>query len=196
MLPHSEACERNKEPIRHLLETVFSDVVTVLEVGSGTGQHAEHFSKQLPHLNWQTSDQKHYLSGLMERVSHAKLGNLRQPLLLDVLAEEWPSQVFDAVYSANTLHIMSWRAVEAFFAGVGDVLKTGSLLVVYGPFKYEGFHTSDSNQHFDDMLRSQDALSGIRDFEAVNDLAQQAHLHLVADHEMPANNRCLVWEKQ
>jgi len=167
----------------------------VLEVGSGSGQHAEYFSDRLPHLNWQPSDQEQYLPGLIARCTQAKHSNLRKPLLLDVLANEWPAQRFDAIYSANTLHIMPWQAVEAFFKGVGKTLQVGGQLIVYGPFKYDGGHTSNSNQQFDLQLRSRDCGSAIRDFEAVNSLAESAEMGLASDYEMPANNRCLVWVK-
>jgi len=192
--PFSQACENNKAPILALLKTHFSEVEQVLEVGSGTGQHAAFFAEQLPHLHWQPSDQPEYLSGIKTWVDYAALDSLASPIELNV-DNPWPIKATQAIYSANTLHIMSWQQVEAFFFGVKKHLANGGLLFVYGPFNYQGQFTSESNARFDQWLKARDSLSGIRDFEAVNTLAEEAGLELVADHAMPANNRSLVWRK-
>jgi SAM-dependent methyltransferase len=193
MLPFSEACERNKEPILAVLREAFADCSRVVEIGAGTGQHAVHLARHLPHLEWQPTDRAEWLEGLAARVAAEGPPNLLAPVELDVLREPWPPVRGDAVFSANTLHIMSWPAVEALFAGLGRVLEPGGVLAVYGPFKYRGAFTTPSNAEFDAMLRDRDPASGVRDFEAVNALAERAGLALQADHPMPANNQLLVW---
>jgi hypothetical protein len=167
----------------------------VLEIGAGTGQHAVHFARHLPWLTWQPTDRGEHLAGLAARVAVEGPSNLAPPVELDVLVAPWPVFEADAAFSANTLHIMSWRAVEALFAGLGSLLPAGGVLVVYGPFHYGGRATSDSNAAFDAMLRERDPESGVRDFEAVDALARTAGLELLSDHAMPANNRLLVWRR-
>jgi cyclopropane fatty-acyl-phospholipid synthase-like methyltransferase len=193
MLAFSEACERNKQPILGILRDELAKCTRVLEIGSGTGQHAVHFARHLRHLEWQPTDRADYLPDLAARIAEEGTPNLLAPLELDVQHWQWPKVTVDAVYSANTLHIMSWPEVEAFFSGVGHTLATGGLLAVYGPFRYAGQFTSDSNAAFDRSLRQRDPASGIRDIEAVNSLAETQGLALAADHAMPANNQLLVW---
>ena len=192
-LPFSEACERNKGPILDVLRDVFVDRSKVLEIGSGTGQHAVHFAAGLPHLTWQPTDLPEQLPGIQAWLAHAQLANLLPPLAVDVNRSPWPSA--DAVFTANTLHIVSWPEVTVIFERVGRLLPAGGLLVVYGPFNYEGRPTSESNARFDLMLRSRDHRSGIRDFEAVDALAAQWGMVLLRDEAMPANNRTLVWRR-
>mgnify|MGYP005619677819 FL=1 len=196
MLPISEACERNKGPILEVLKQAFADRQSVLEIGSGTGQHALHFAQNLPHLVWQPSDFGNYLPGLRARLQTSPLPNLRGALELDVRSSKKPSSEYDAVFSANTLHIMSADAVEQFFELVGSVLGEGGKLVVYGPFNHKGEYSSPSNQQFDMHLKSQNPESAIRDFEWVNSLAEAERFKLIEDISMPANNRCVVWEKE
>jgi len=196
VLTFSEACERNKDPILQALRPWLANCSRVVEVGAGTGQHAVHFARQLPHLDWQPTDRREYLPGMVARIAAEGTANLRPPMELDVMQDEWPRFAADAVYSANTLHIMSWPEVEAFCRGVGRILGEGGLLAVYGPFRYAGRFTSDSNAVFDRSLRSRDPASGIRDFEAVNVLAAAQGLALEADHAMPANNHLLVWRRR
>jgi SAM-dependent methyltransferase len=193
VLPFSEACERNKEPIFAVLREAYADRRRVVEIGSGTGQHAVHFARHLPHVVWQPTDRAEWLEGLAERIAAEGPPNLLAPVELDVLREPWPPVRGDAVFSANTLHIMSWQAVEALFAGLGRILEPGGVLALYGPFKYRGAFTTPSNAEFEAMLRDRDPASGVRDFEAVNALAELAGLALQADHPMPANNQLLVW---
>jgi cyclopropane fatty-acyl-phospholipid synthase-like methyltransferase len=195
MLPFSEACERNKGPILDILRDVFAPARRVLEIGSGTGQHAVWFARHLPHLQWQPTDRATELPGLRERVASEGPPNLHDAVELDVRALPWNVAKADAVFSANTLHIMARDGVEAFFAGVGQTLEPGGVLTVYGPFRYRGDYTSPSNAAFDDWLKRRDPASGIRDFEAVDALARAAGLVLVADHAMPANNQLLVWRR-
>ncbi len=196
MLPFSAACERNKDPILDVLRIRFADRGRVLEIGSGTGQHAVHFARALGHLIWHPTEQLIYLSDLAERVKLEGTPNLRAPALLDVRQALWPLRGVDAIFTANTLHIMSWSEVAALFHGIGGVLSPGGVLCIYGPFRYAGRHTSDSNREFDLMLRERDPESGLRDLEAVSALAQQYGLRLDADHDLPANNRLVVFTKE
>jgi cyclopropane fatty-acyl-phospholipid synthase-like methyltransferase len=197
VLISSEACERNKGPILEVLTRELAAHRAVLEVGSGTGQHAVHFARHLPHLSWQPSEVADQEPALSERIRLEGPANLRAPVVLDVRSLPWAAspghEPFDALFSANTLHIMAWDAVEDFFRGVGATLGGGGVLCVYGPFRYHGRHTSDSNADFDAWLRTRDPASGIRDFEALDALARAQGLRLAADHAMPANNRTLVW---
>jgi SAM-dependent methyltransferase len=196
MLPVSDACERNKEPILSVLRTCFADSAFVLEIGSGTGQHAVYFAHHLPHLAWQPTEQLNYLADLAARVRLEGGANLRPPTVLDVRQAVWPARSVDAVFTANTLHIMSWPVVVALYRGVAEVLAPGGVLCVYGPFRYGGEYTSESNREFDRMLQERDPLSGIRDIEAVRELAGPYGLSLIADHDLPANNRLLVFGKE
>jgi len=184
MKPFSEASERNRAPILMVLKRVFKDRQRVLEIGSGTGQHAAYFAAALPHLVWQTSDVAEHLAGIREWIPTPS------PLELDV-DQEWPKIEADAIFSANTCHIMSWPQVERMFAGIGKLAP--AVLALYGPFNYHGRHTSESNARFDAMLRARDSASGLRDFVAVDALAKSVGLVLQEDNPMPANNRLLVW---
>jgi SAM-dependent methyltransferase len=192
-LPFSDACERNKGPILEVLREAFAELHRVVEIGAGTGQHAVHFARHLPQLEWQPTDRPEYLPGLSARIAVEGPPNLQAAVQLDVLRQPWPAVRGDAVFSANTLHIMSWPAVEALFAGLPRILDPGGVLAIYGPFKYGGQFTTPSNAAFDAMLRERDPDSGLRDFESVNALANAAGLELQADHAMPANNQLLVW---
>jgi SAM-dependent methyltransferase len=195
ILTCSEACERNKDPILAVLRDAFAASRQVLEIGSGTGQHAVHFARHLPHLHWQPSDTGEYLDALGERIARAGGANLAPPVELDVRAHTRPVADFDGVFSANTLHIMSWEAVRELFRGVGSHLRRQGVLCVYGPFRYAGRYTSESNADFDRYLKDRDPASGIRDFEAVDEFARQEGLELDGDHDMPAHNRTLVWRR-
>ncbi|MBT3015795.1 MAG: DUF938 domain-containing protein [Candidatus Thiodiazotropha sp. (ex Lucina aurantia)] len=192
MKPYSEACDENKGPILEVLLRLYRDVQTVLEIGSGTGQHAVHFATAMPHLTWQTSDMEENHPGIRAWLREAALPNVRNPIGLDV-SRAWPAGEYDAIFSANTTHIMSWPEVELMFQGVGQVLKRGGCFALYGPFNYQGGYTSESNQRFDQWLKSRDPLSGIRDFEMLDELAASNHLIFSEDVEMPVNNRILVW---
>lgn len=191
--PFSQACDNNREAIFEVLSRVFADRNRVLEIGSGTGQHAAAFAPGLPHVNWQTSDLPENHPGINQWIDSVSAPNLLRPLPLDVAESPWPVESIDAAFTANTLHIMSWVHVQGFFSGLGSVLQPGGVLAVYGPFNYKGEYTSPSNARFDQWLRDRDPASGIRDFEAVNQLASAIGLELQEDNEMPANNRLLVW---
>lgn len=193
--PFAPASARNRDPILGVLQRWFADRRHVLEIGSGTGQHAVHFAAAMPWLRWQASDRDEHLDGIRAWLDEAGLPNAPDPLPLDVAASPWPATRFDAVFSANTLHIMGWPDVEAFFAGVQRVLAADAVLAVYGPFNTGGDFTSASNREFDAWLKARDPRSGIRDFEAVDALARGIGLSLAEDAALPANNRCLVWTR-
>lgn len=166
----------------------------MLEIGSGTGQHAVHFAAALPQLTWQSSDRAENLPGIRAWLDEADLPNTPPPLTLDVTGP-WPTGPFDAVFSANTLHIMAWQEVELLFAHLPAVTCLNAVLVVYGPFNQQGRYSSDSNATFDQWLKARGAHMGIRDAEAVDALASDAGFALVDDIAMPANNRCRAWRR-
>jgi len=192
--PYSEACDRNRDPILEVLRPRLAQCRSVLEVGSGTGQHAVYFAEHLPHLVWHTSDREENISGIRQWLEASGLPNVRLPLSLDVTAP-WPSLTVDTVFSANTVHIMHWPEVKDFFVGVGELLPENGFFLLYGPFNYNGRYTSDSNQRFDAWLKARDPESGIRHFEDLNELARAGGLVLREDIALPANNRVLVWQK-
>ena len=191
--PFSQACENNKRPILEVLQRRLGDVSSVLEIGSGTGQHAVFFAEQLPHLQWRTSDLVENHVAIRQWIDDAKLPNVLAPVALDVTEPHWPIGPVPAVFSANTAHIMAWPVVQAFLQGVGRVLAPGGLFLLYGPFNYEGGYTSESNARFDEWLAQRDPESAIRHFEDVERESRTAGLSLVEDVAMPANNRLLVW---
>jgi cyclopropane fatty-acyl-phospholipid synthase-like methyltransferase len=193
--PYADACDRNRGPILEVLQPLFADRRRVLGIGTGTGQHAVHFAQALKQLTWQTSDLEANLPGIRLWIEEARLPNLPPPLVLDVCGE-WPAAKFDAVFTANTLHIMGWDAVRSLFAALPDVLEPDSVLAVYGPFNYNDTFTSPSNAAFDGWLKQRSAESGIRNFEAVDQLARSIGFELLEDRPMPANNRTLVWRRR
>lgn len=195
--PYAPSCDRNRDPILQVLQRQFAGRRRVLEIGSGTGQHAVYFAAALPQLTWQCSERAEHLPGIAQWLEAAALPNTPPALALDVREGPWPRDGYDAVFTANTLHIMGWDAVQAFFAGVGPLLANSAdgVLAVYGPFNDGGAFTSDSNRAFDAWLKARDPASGIRDAEAVDALAQAQGLVLQEDVAMPANNRCLVWRR-
>ncbi len=194
--PYSESCDQNRDPILSIIKPLLTDCRSVLEIGSGTGQHAVFFARNMPHLVWYTSDCKENLPGIQLWIDDANLANTGKPCVLDVLNSTWPEKTIDAIFSANTAHIMHWQQVEAMFSGIGELLATGNKFMLYGPFNYNNSYTSNSNENFDAWLKSRDPLSGIRDFEKLNGLAEKAGLVLEEDQEMPANNRLLFWKKK
>ena len=194
-LPFSAAADNNKEPILHVLQQVLEECATVLEIGSGTGQHAVYLSRHLEHLIWHPTDLAQNVPGISARVVEEGGPNVVAPIELDVSKHPWPVNQIDAVYSANVVHIISWPLVEELFKGVGQVLNQSGHLCLYGPYKYNGQYTTESNANFDEWLKDRDPESGIKDFEAVNDLALAQGLALLKDYSMPANNQLLVWQR-
>lgn len=196
--PYSQASENNKHPILQKITTHFAENKHILEIGSGTGQHAVFFAQHLPHLTWQTSDLLINHEGINQWLDEGALMNVKKPIVVD-LHEQWPvpnaALSLDGIYTANTLHIISWSLVVKFFEGVAQNLSVGGKLCIYGPFKYGGEYTSDSNASFDQWLKDRDSHSGIRDIEALLLLATSAGLDLINDHAMPANNQLLHFKK-
>ena len=193
--PFAQACEQNKQPILAVLQEQLADASSVLEIGSGTGQHAVFFAEQMPHLSWQPSDRADNLPGIRAWIEHAQLMTVEPPIELDVGDAQWGIDTAENIFSANAIHIMSWNHVIALFGGVKKIALPGAKLIMYGPFNYASEFTSESNRQFDAMLRQRDPLSGIRNFEEVDELAQAAGFSLLRDYDMPANNRTLVWQK-
>jgi SAM-dependent methyltransferase len=191
----SPASERNRGPILEALLPLLANCRQVLEIGSGTGQHAVHFAAAQPWLQWQPSDLPQNHDSILAWMEEAKLPNLLLPLKLDVAAGPWPAGLFDAVYTANTSHIMSWEEVQAMFDGVGRVLAPGGVLCIYGPFKRGGRATSAGNAEFDALLKARAPHMGLRDAEAVDALARRQGLTPLADIAMPANNCLLAWRR-
>ena len=194
--PYSVACDNNRQPILEIIEVLFANCKEILEIGSGTGQHAVYFAEKLLHLIWHSSDLQENHAGIELWLSEAKLPNTPPPLILDVTRAHWPELNVDAVFCANTIHIIGWDSVKAMMAGVGKLLPDNGMLVLYGPFNYNNAYTSDSNARFDIWLKQRDPESGIRNFEDVEQLANAANLYIQHDYAMPANNRLLCWIKQ
>lgn len=195
MKPYAESCDQNRDAIFGVIEPLFSDRSAVLEIGSGTGQHAVYFAPRLSQLTWYASDVADNHPGITLWLEESGLDNVEGPLSLDVTQSDWPALDVDAVFSANTAHIMPWDAVESMFDGVGNLLQSGGLFVLYGPFNYNGSYTAPSNERFDQWLKERGAWMGVRDFEALNALAEKAGMRLSEDFDMPSDNHTLVWVK-
>lgn len=193
--PFASSSEENKQVILEAISPYLLTRHKVLEIASGTGQHAVFFAQQLPHLIWQTSDLPACHPGIRRWIEDSGLSNVRDPITLDVSQNQWPKTHYDALFSANSFHIMSKANVADFFVKVSQVLEDKALLMIYGPFNYHGRYTSDSNAHFDNWLKQQNPLSGIKDFEWCQQLAEKSGLSLLEDITMPQNNRILVWQK-
>ena len=194
--PFSQSCENNQAFILTELERLLEPARKVLEVGSGTGQHAVHFAAHMPQLEWQTSDQSLYHAGIQLWLQDAALNNVLAPFELDVRTVDWASMAYDAVFTANSLHIMATDSAQKFVREVSSALEPGGLFIAYGPFNYNGSFSSESNARFDAWLKQQQLHSGIRDFEVLNQCAQQGDMRLLEDIAMPSNNRLLVWCKR
>ena len=201
MKPVAESCLQNQADIYAVLKELLANKNKVLEIGSGTGQHAVYFAERLPHLSWQTSDQESYHSGIRLWLDEANLANTHPPINLQVGQNNWPNRDMgdgkdiDVIYSANVVHIMSWNKVIDYFKQGAKLLDKKGYFVLYGPFNYHGKFTSPSNASFNDWLKSKDIESGVRDFEALDALANENNMRLKSDIEMPANNRILCWQK-
>lgn len=194
--PFSQACENNKQSILNVLTHAFVKQKHVLEIGSGTGQHAVYFAKNLPFLTWQTGDLSINHEGINQWITDLPSPNIRRPLVIDLADYQPLAANIDAIFSANTLHIISWPLVQSFFKMVDKTLTQSGVICIYGPFNYRGKYSSESNANFDLWLKERDEQSGIRDFEAVCQLASKAGLSLKEDVEMPANNRILIFQKE
>lgn len=193
-LPFSPASHRNREPIGRVLEDWLPERARVLEVGAGTGQHAVYFHQRMPRLRWQATDVAGSLAGLKARLVQ-EAPDLPEPLALDVTSADWPDGPFDAVFTANTLHIMPWDHTPVFLERAAAHLRKGGLVIIYGPFHDGGRHTADSNRQFDQSLRRRDPAMGVRDAAEVARCARSCALSQQADLDMPANNRILIYRK-
>lgn len=191
----SESCEQNKAIIYETIEPYLLDGIEVLEIGSGTGQHAIHFASMAPGINWQTSDLAENLTDINAWIDDSQLPNLPEPLKLDV-SSQWMDKTYDLIFSANTFHIMNQDQVKQFLLRCTGCLKSEGHLIVYGPFNYQGSYTSPSNEQFDGWLKSRDPQSGIKHFEWINTIANQSGLQLINDIAMPSNNRILIWRHE
>ena len=193
--PNAPASGRNRDAILDVIKTEFGDCHTVLEIGSGTGQHAVFFAEAMPWLRWQTSDLAENYPGIHSWIADSGLANVREPILLDVEHADGVDGYFDGVFSANTAHIMSIQAVRCMFDVVGRLLSPGGVFCLYGPFNQDGTFTSESNRRFDQSLRSQDPAMGIRDLEELQDIALSVAMHRERLYAMPANNMLVAWRK-
>ncbi len=194
-VPFSPASERNKQPILEVLQSYLADPVRdVLEIGSGTAQHAVFFAKHFKHLHWHTSDLLVNHTGIMARLTETHLKNVHAPILLDV-AGSWPDRSFDAIFTANTAHIMAWPEVICMVQGTARSLLAGGRFIIYGPFKIDGEFTSASNRQFDSSLREASAHRAIRDLESLQSECEKVGLRQESLHQMPANNLCVVFSK-
>jgi SAM-dependent methyltransferase len=195
--PFAESCEQNRAPILAVLrDWLGPEVRSLLEVGSGTGQHAVYFAPEFPHLTWQPSDRAENLPGIQAWLDYRPSSNLLAPIALDVVRDPWPSGPFDAVFSANTAHILHEPEVAAMFDGVGRVLRPGGIFLLYGPFHIDGRPTAPSNARFDQWLRAQDPGMGVRDVVWLQELGQRAGLALAQTVDMPADNKILCWTRE
>jgi len=193
--PNAPSALRNQNAILEVISDEFQDCKAVLEIGSGTGQHAIFFASQMSWLNWQTSDLVANHHGINAWLEDADLDNVMAPLVLDVEEPLQTDDKFDAVFSANTAHIMSIVAVESMFSTAGRCLIGGGRFCLYGPFSQNGKFTSDSNREFDANLRSQDPAMGVRDLEILDGFAETSGLHRTSLYAMPANNMISIWSK-
>jgi len=194
--PYAESCEQNGPPILNVLREVLEGPLDLLEIGSGTGQHAVMFGGAFPDVQWQTSDRLEMHAGINLWLGEAGLINVQAPIPLDVLDDPWPERQYDVVFSANTAHIMPPQGVEAMFSGVSRVLAAGGLFLIYGPFMYDGRHTSESNREFDRWLKFRESHQGVRDVAWLKQIATPLELELARDVAMPANNRILIWRRK
>ncbi len=193
--PYSESCDQNKVAIHSVISRLFSGCRSILEIGSGTGQHAVYFAEKMPHLNWHTSDCLPYLEGIKLWLNDSGLQNVMLPFELDVTSSPWPAVEIDAVFTANTFHIMQQQDIGNFMSGVGNLLSSKGTIVIYGPFNYGGQYTSASNESFDQWLKNRDPSSGIKHFEEIISLAAENGMQLTEDYAMPENNRILHFTK-
>jgi len=193
--PYSESCDQNREPIFSIIQPILSSASQVLEIGSGTGQHAVFFARLFPHLIWHASDRRDYLEGIRCWLKESGLPNVSGPVEFDVSDSDWPQLDVDAVFTANSIHIMHAQDVINLINGVGHLLPDDGDMLLYRPFNYDNRYTSNSNANFDAWLKDRDPLSGIKNFEDIEVMATGAGMALVEDYEMPANNRILHFKK-
>lgn len=196
-LPFSQSCENNKQPILDQLHNYFSTVSNVFEIGTGSAQHAVFFAQNLPHLTWHTSDQTDYHAGINARLAASNLPNVKAPHDFRIHANksqcQWPVEV-DAVFTANTTHVMHVAEAQTMMQLVAENLPSGGVFCQYGPFNIDGKYTSESNRAFDEKIRAKD-WGGIRDISELEQWTNETHLVLIETIKMPANNCLLIWRK-
>lgn len=191
------AAERNRRPILDVLRRVLPARGLVVELASGSGQHAAYFAEHLPALRWQpTEASAEGLESIGAWAEETARDNLLTPLELDVRWPRWPVLEADALVCINMIHISPWETTEALFRGASAVLTTGSPLITYGPYRLHGHHTAPSNAAFDESLRSRNAGWGVRDIDDLCELAKRTGFKLGERVEMPANNMTLVWLRE
>lgn len=194
--PYSASCDSNKAPILEVLyKTILPSDRRLLEIGSGTGQHAVYLAPKFPQLEWYPTDLSSNLSGMNLWFKEARIATIQKPTRLDVSKDDFPKLKFDVVFTANTLHMMHWKDCKAFMKLLGHRLREGSRAIFYGPFKYQGEFTSPGNAEFDLSLKAKDPLSGIRAFEDINNNMIKNGFELLEDYDMPAHNRILVYQR-
>ena len=194
--PFAAATERNSQPILNVIRHEFGRASNVLEIGSGTGQHAVCFAKALGHLVWQTSELAENRVGINLWLDEAGLPNVKRPIELDTMTAGVSSQSYDAIFSANTAHIMSFAAVVKMFSLVGSALRDNGVFCLYGPFRQNGRFSTQSNADFDVSLHERNAEMGIRDIEALDKLGESGGMLRERLYAMPANNGLAVWKKR
>ncbi|MFZ4715493.1 MAG: DUF938 domain-containing protein [Bacteriovoracaceae bacterium] len=194
--PFSEACERNQEPILNVLKKhIYPDDRRLLEVGAGTGQHAVFMAPHFPKLDWYPTELQNNIGGIVTWLKEEQISNIKAPTVLRIGKDDFPRLKFDVVFTANTFHIMHWKECKSFIKQLGNRLREGSRAIFYGPFKYDGKYTSESNESFDQVLKERDPLRGIRSFEDVNNAMIKNGFELVEDISMPANNQMLIYSR-
>ena len=193
--PYSSSCDRNRDPILKVLQELIRDKhKSLLEIGSGTGQHAVYLSKHFPQLNWFCSDTADKLAGISMWIDDSN-SNIKDPLEFEIMKDEFPKGSYDLLFTANTFHIMSWKHVQHLINLSGKALEPEALFLIYGPFNYDDNNTSESNENFDQWLKDRDPNSGIRNFEDLVEEMNENSFEFKKDFAMPANNRFLVFEK-
>jgi cyclopropane fatty-acyl-phospholipid synthase-like methyltransferase len=194
--PFSPACERNQQPILEVLKQVIDEQDRrLLEIGSGTGQHAVFMAPHFPQVQWYPTDVQVNLKGINRWLEEARVPNIQKPQRVEIGKDELPKLKFDVIFTANTFHIMHWKEVKSLIKQFGGRLREGARVVIYGPFKYGGNFTTQSNEEFDLSLKAKDPMSGIRSFEDVNNNMIKNGFELVMDVAMPANNQMLVYRR-
>lgn len=193
--PFAPSCERNRDPIRDVLKRVLTGSGLLLEVGSGTGQHAAYIAKDFPAYKWQPTDLPEKLDDINKWAVESGASNILPAVALDLSEGNWPVEQCDVLVCMNTIHIVAWQLVKNLFRGAGRVLKPGGVMYVYGPFEYSDRPLEPTNAEFNEWLKMRDPKSGIRNFDDVNRLAQENGLVLEGDKAMPANNRSIWWRK-
>ena len=194
--PYSPACERNSGPILEVMKQYITrNDQRLLEIGSGTGQHAVYLAPEFPFLEWHPTDVSANLNGMKLWFKEAGIKNIQMPVRVEIGKDDFPKLKFDIIFTANTFHIMHWKECKTLMKQMGHRLREGSRVMIYGPFKYGGEFTSPSNEEFDKSLKERDPLSGIRSFEDVNNSMAKNGFELLNDFDMPANNQMLVYSR-